>query len=59
MKRLILAGAVTLAAVASLQISAPKASANHVDCSLVRCMACPDGFHLAPTHHNCCRCLPD
>ena len=59
MKRFILAGAVALAAVASLQISAPQAIATHVDCSLVRCMECPVGYHLAPTGNDCCRCRPD
>lgn len=59
MKRLILAGIVALAAIASIQVSAPAASANHIDCSLVRCMACPTGYHLDPTPHDCCRCVRD
>lgn len=57
MKRMLLAGFVALAALASTQIAAPAANANHVDCSLVRCMACPDGYVLSPTHNDCCRCV--
>lgn len=57
MKRIILAGLVSLGALFAIQVSAPKAEA--VNCDLVRCMACPDGQHLAPTGNNCCRCLPD
>jgi hypothetical protein len=57
MKRLLLAIAVALAAIASLQVSAPKVSADPVDCSLVRCMECPVGYHLAPTGNDCCRCV--
>lgn len=57
MKRMLLAGFVALAALASTQISAPAANANHIDCSAVRCMACPDGYVLSPTHNDCCRCV--
>lgn len=57
MKRMLLAGFVALAAFASTQISAPAANANHVDCSLVRCMECPAGYVLSPTHNDCCRCV--
>lgn len=57
MKRMLLAGFVALAAIASTQVSAPVANANHIDCSTVRCMACPDGYVLSPTHTDCCRCV--
>jgi len=57
MKRLILAGLVSLGALFAAQVTVPKAEA--VNCDLVRCMACPDGYHLAPTGNDCCRCLPD
>jgi hypothetical protein len=30
-----------------------------VDCSTVRCAACPTGQHPALTPPNCCRCVPD
>jgi hypothetical protein len=56
MKRLILAGLVTLSAFGAVQVSAPKVEAQQVDCSLVRCMECPPGFVLAPTGNNCCHC---
>ena len=58
MKRIILAGLVSLGALFAIQVSAPQASAA-VDCSTVRCMACPEGYHWAPTGNNCCRCLPN
>jgi hypothetical protein len=58
MKRLILAGLVTMGALVSIQATVPAANANHVDCSTVRCMACPEGQIFAPTPHNCCRCIP-
>jgi hypothetical protein len=58
MKRLILAGLVAVGALASVQATVPAASANHVDCSLVRCAACPTGYVLSPTHNDCCRCVP-
>ena len=57
MKRLLLAGLVAMGAFASIQATVPAANANHVDCSLVRCMACPDGYVLSPTHNDCCRCV--
>lgn len=57
MKRMILAGLVTMGALFAIHVSAPQAAA--VNCDLVRCMACPDGYHLAPTGNDCCRCLPN
>jgi len=29
-----------------------------IDCSLVRCPGCPDGYEFKPTGNNCCRCVP-
>ena len=40
MKRLILAGIVTLGAFTAIGVTAPKA--NAANCDGVRCMACPD-----------------
>lgn len=57
MKKLILAGLVIAGALGAVTVTAPKADAN-VDCSLVRCMACPDGYVLKPTGNDCCRCMP-
>lgn len=59
MKRMLLAGLVALGTLCAAQLSVPSASANHVDCSLVRCEACPDGWVWSPTPHNCCRCVPE
>ena len=29
-----------------------------INCSIVRCPGCPDGYMLKPTGNNCCRCVP-
>lgn len=58
MKRLILAGLVALGTFGAVQATVPAANANHIDCSTVRCMACPEGQVFSPTPHNCCRCVP-
>ena len=58
MKRLILAGLVSFGALFAVQVSAPVATAAG-NCDAVRCMACPEGYHWAPTGNNCCRCLPN
>jgi hypothetical protein len=57
MKKLILAGLVIAGALGAVAVTAPKAEAN-VDCSTVRCMACPAGTVFSPTPHDCCRCVP-
>jgi hypothetical protein len=57
MKRLILAGLVLAGSLAAVGFSAPQANAN-IDCSTVRCMACPAGTVFSPTPNNCCRCVP-
>jgi hypothetical protein len=57
MKRIILAGLVSLGALFAIQVSAPQAAA--ANCDAVRCMACPEGTHWAPIPSNCCRCLPN
>ncbi len=60
MKRLILAGLVSLGALFAIQVSAPDANAIPPNsCAGVRCMACPEGTHFAPIPGNCCRCLPN
>jgi hypothetical protein len=58
MKRLMLAVLVTLGlwGLASL----PQLHADPpVDCALVRCAPCPEGFRLLLKPNNCCRCVPD
>jgi len=56
MKRLILAGIVTLGAFTAIGVTAPKANAGN--CDGVRCMECPAGQVLSPVPNNCCRCVP-
>jgi hypothetical protein len=29
-----------------------------IDCSLVRCPGCPEGYVFKPSGNNCCRCVP-
>jgi hypothetical protein len=55
MKRLILAGLVTLGVCGVLSLPTP-AQAAPPRCDLVRCEACPAGTVLAPTGNDCCRC---
>lgn len=57
MKRIILAGLVTLGALFAAQVTVPKVEAGN--CDNVRCMECPVGTHWAPTGNDCCRCLPN
>ena len=57
MRRLILAGLVTLGAWGLTSL--PPASADPpIDCALVRCLPCPEGFRLLMKPNNCCRCVP-
>jgi hypothetical protein len=56
MKRLILAGLVLAGTFGVAGLSVPTASAQAVDCSLVRCASCPPGTVLSPTGNDCCRC---
>lgn len=58
MKKLMLAGLVALGTLGVLSVAPAPATAN-IDCSLVRCMACPEGKVLSPTGNNCCRCVPE
>jgi hypothetical protein len=58
MRKLIVAVALGVLALGAVQL-ASVSQAWAIDCSAVRCMACPDGYHFAPTHKNCCRCLPN
>jgi hypothetical protein len=55
MKKLILAGLIALGTWGVLTVA--PAPANAIDCSLVRCMACPEGYVFSPTPGNCCRCV--
>jgi hypothetical protein len=55
-KKLILAGLVALGTWGISLIPAPAVADD--PCAGVRCMACPEGFVLAPKPHDCCRCVP-
>jgi hypothetical protein len=59
-KLTILAGLLTLCACASYGDGQGGTPADKkVDCSTVRCAACPTGQHPALTPPDCCRCIPD
>lgn len=56
MKRLILAGIVTLSAIGATHLTANEVDTVRLDCSSVRCAPCPEGTVFAPEGNNCCRC---
>lgn len=56
MKKLFLTALVLLGTFGVLELSTPPAAA--IDCSLVRCPGCPEGYVFRPTGNNCCRCVP-
>jgi hypothetical protein len=59
MKRCCLACLVLLGALGLVSLP-PAASADPpIDCALVRCLPCPEGFRLLFKPNNCCRCVPD
>lgn len=55
MKKTFAAVLFAVAAWGAASLLAPPAIA--IDCSIVRCPGCPDGFELKPTGNNCCRCV--
>ena len=57
-KRMLLAGLVFAGALGATQLSVP-ATAQAVDCSLVRCAECPAGQHPKLTPPDCCKCVKD
>jgi hypothetical protein len=56
---MLLAGLVFAGALGVTQLSVPAATAQQVDCSLVRCEACPAGQHPKLTPPDCCKCVKD
>jgi len=53
-------GLLALCACASNRNTPDNSTANaKVDCSTVRCAACPTGQHPKLTPPDCCRCVPD
>ncbi|HKQ61642.1 MAG TPA: hypothetical protein VJS92_10125 [Candidatus Polarisedimenticolaceae bacterium] len=59
--KLAVAGVVLGLAVSALVLFVASSSQSNAirGCAGVRCAACPDGTHFAPTPGNCCRCLPN
>jgi hypothetical protein len=60
-KLAIVAGVLALCACASGQYgdqTATSAERTKIDCSTVRCMACPEGQTPALKPPDCCRCVP-
>ena len=57
MRRLVIAGLVSLAAFFAVELSTPEAAAAPQRCDLVDCFPCPEGTVLAPTGSDCCRCV--
>lgn len=55
-KLTMLAGVLALCACAS---NPSQPADKKVDCSTVRCAACPAGQHPALKPPDCCRCIPD
>ena len=58
-KRIFAAAVFAVAAFGAAQLLSTTEVDARVDCSTVRCAACPEGTHFAPTKTNCCRCLPN
>ena len=58
MKKLMLASFALIAALGAVELSTPAAQAIN-SCATVRCIACPDGYHLKLTPPDCCKCIKD
>jgi hypothetical protein len=56
MKKLILAGLIALGTWGILTVTPAPVTAQPIDCSFVKCPACPEGTVFSPTPGNCCRC---
>lgn len=39
-------------------VQALTPAAMAINCSIVRCPGCPDGYQFKPTGNDCCRCVP-
>lgn len=57
MERLILAALIALSAWGVVSLT-PAQADPPIDCALVRCLPCPEGFRLLLKPNNCCRCVP-
>ncbi|HEX2644329.1 MAG TPA: hypothetical protein VHU81_15135 [Thermoanaerobaculia bacterium] len=58
MKKLIFAAFALATAIGAVELSTPAAQAIS-SCDTVRCIACPDGYHLKLTPPDCCKCVKD
>ena len=56
-KRTFVAILIAVAAIGTVSLLAPT-PVTAIDCSIVRCPGCPDGYVLKPAGGNCCRCVP-
>ena len=56
LKKTFVSALLAVATWGALSLFTPQAQA--IDCSLVRCPGCPDGYVFKPTGNNCCRCVP-
>jgi len=56
MKKVFAAIVLAVAVFGIVQALTPATGA--VNCSIVRCPGCPEGYELKPTGNNCCRCVP-
>lgn len=57
-KKLALTAFALFATWGALQVSTPAAQAAN-NCDNVRCMSCPEGYHLKLKWPNCCECIPN
>jgi hypothetical protein len=56
MKKMLAAVLFAAAAWGAVAVLTPPAFS--VNCSIVRCPGCPDGYVFKPSGNNCCRCVP-
>jgi hypothetical protein len=46
-----------VAALGAIALLAPTPAVARPNCDTVRCLPCPDGYHLSLTWPDCCRCV--
>ena len=46
-----------VAALGLFALAAPTPAVARPGCDTVRCLPCPDGYHLSLQWPNCCRCV--
>jgi hypothetical protein len=50
---------VVVAALGAIALFAPTRVNARPSCGTVRCLPCPDGYHLSLQWPDCCRCVRD